>query len=116
MYNFALICELRIALIVILSYKGGKSRWHSQWANAMSVVSQQFSSMIYIQFIALFRQFTSMQKQVWRSRAIRSNRHANIGLASRCSMSRRANESIMFTIVQDCMLPEKSLGISDLRY
>ena len=116
MYNFALICELHIALIVILSYKGGNSRRPSQWANAKSVVSQQFSSMIYIPFIVLFRHFTNMQKQLWCSRAIRSNRHANIGLASRCSMSRRAKESSMFTIVQDCMFPEKGLGISELLY
>ena len=52
-----------------------------------------------------------MQKQLWRSRAIRSNRQANIGLASRCSMRRRAKESSMCTIVQDWVFPHKSLGI-----
>ena len=107
MYNFALICELLVALIVRLSYVGGISRRPSQWANAKSVASQQFSSMIFIPHIALFRQFTNMQKQLWRSRAIGSNRHANIGLASRSSMSRSAKESSMFTIVQDCMFPGK---------
>ena len=107
MYNFTLICELLIALIVRLPYRGGNSRRPSQCADAKSVASQQFSSMIYIPFIALFRQFTNMQKQLWRSRAILSNRHGNIGLASRSSMSRRAKESSMFIIVQDCMFPEK---------
>ena len=38
--------------------------------------------MICIPFIALFRQFTNMQKKLWRTGAVRSNRHANMGLES----------------------------------
>ena len=63
--------------------------------------------MIHIPFITLFREFMNMQKQLWRTRAIRNNGHANIGIVSRCSMSGRVKESSMFNVLQDCLFPEK---------